>query len=120
MSAARELWAVLAGERVFGVLNEQSRDLADGVGWMTESGSVHDIHSIRRTVKSRGGKVHGDVTCPQSQIMDTTASGFAPPSVEDDVVMARSDIHTRLTAGARTHPATEFTLCYSRSLSGTL
>lgn len=32
----RPLWAVLAIERVFSVLNEQACDLADGVGWVTE------------------------------------------------------------------------------------
>lgn len=36
MNAAGELWVVLAVERLFGVLNEQSCDLADGVGWVTE------------------------------------------------------------------------------------
>jgi hypothetical protein len=57
MNAAGELLAVLAGERVFGVLNEQSCDLADGVGWMTESGRVHEVHGTRRELTLREGKL---------------------------------------------------------------
>ena len=76
MNAAGELLAVLAGERVFGVLNEQSSDLADGVGWMTESGSgsVHEVHGTRCTVKPREGNLRRPVTGPQPRSAVHTAS----------------------------------------------
>lgn len=65
MNAAGELWVVLAVERVFGVLNEQSGDLADGVGWMSERESVHEVHGTRRTGKSREANLRRTVACPQ-------------------------------------------------------
>jgi hypothetical protein len=57
-------------ERVFGLLNEQSRDLADGVDWMTESESVHDLHVIKSQSRLREGKLDGDAAYPRTACAD--------------------------------------------------